>query len=329
MPGKLLALAGSRNRIRHPMNETHTALNTSLGALLVVLNLGLIALVGLLVHHVSAQRRERRAQIGQLAEQLGRALVGLQKINSSVIAQTTETKDRLGALKPALEHAESLVREGANFTTDFKAVRGELRKLDERVESVGRAAAELAAGQATVAEAQAAVTGELRGLDGKLDALRQAVAAAAEKPAPPGAPPAPPVELRQLQEQVGSLQQVVAASAQAQAAGVGELRGELRTLSAGQQRSAQELRTRLDLELRQQEARFRDLAEKFLAESAQLRARLEAEKRAPLEPPRRQVVPAAEEAPKPELDAETRKEFRKIADRLDGLQRRMEEIIRL
>ena len=32
---------------------------------------------------------------------------------------------------------------------------------------------------------------------------------------------------------------------------------------------------------------------------------------------------------KPELDAETRKEFRKIADRLDGLQRRMEEIIKL
>lgn len=304
------------------MNDAQTALNTSLGALLLVLNVGLVALVGLLVHHVAAQRRERRAQLGQLAEQLGRALVGLQKINSSVVAQTNETKDRLGALKPALEHAEQLVREGAGFTADFKAVRGELRKLDERVESVGRAAAELAAGQATV-------SGELRGLDGKLDALRQEVTAATEKPSLPVAPPAPPVELRQLQEQVGSLQQVVAASAQAQATGVGELRGELRNLSAGQQRSAQELRTRLDLELRQQEARFRELAEKFLAESAQLRLRLEAEKRAPLEPPRRQVAPAAEEAPKPELDAETRKEFRKLADRLDGLQRRMEEIIRL
>lgn len=311
------------------MNDAQTALNTSLGALLLVLNLGLVILVGLLVHHTAAQRRERQAQLDRLAEQFGRALVGLQKINSSVIAQTNETKDRLGALKPALEHAEQLVREGAGFTTDFKAVRGELRKLDERVESMGRAAAELAAGQATVAEAQAAVAGELRGLDGKLDALRQEVTAAVEKPPAPAAPPAPPPELRQLQEQVGTLQQVVAASAQAQANGVGELRGELRNLSAGQQRSAQELRTRLDLELRQQEARFRDLAEKFLAESAQLRSRLEAEKRAPLEPPRRQFVPANDDTPKPELDAETRKEFRKIADRLDGLQRRMEEIIRL
>ena len=308
------------------MNETQTALNTSLGALLVILNLGLIALVGLLVHHVSAQRRERRAQLGQFAEQLGRALVGLQKINSSVIAQTNETKDRLGALKPALEHAEKLVREGANFTSDFKAVRSDLRKLDERVEALGHTAAELAAAQTAVASNQATVAGELRGLDGRLMELGQQVTVAAERPT---APEAPPAELRQLQEQVGSLQQVIAASAQAQAAGVGELRGELRTLSAGQQRSAQELRTRLDLELRQQEARFRDLAEKFLAESAQLRARLEAEQRAPLEPPRRQVVPVAEEAPKPELDAETRKEFRKIAERLDGLQRRMEEIIRL
>jgi tetrahydromethanopterin S-methyltransferase subunit G len=229
-------------------------------------------------------------------------------------------------LKPALEHAEKLVREGANFTSDFKAVRSDLRKLDERVEALGQTASELAAGQAAVASNQATVAGELRGLDGRLMELGQQVTVAAERPTAPAAPPA---ELRQLQEQVGSLQQVIAASAQAQAAGVGELRGELRTLSAGQQRSAQELRTRLDLELRQQEARFRDLAEKFLVESAQLRARLEAEQRAPLEPPRRQVVPVAEEAPKPELDAETRKEFRKIAERLDGLQRRMEEIIRL
>lgn len=311
------------------MNDAQTALNTSLGALLLVLNLGLVALTGLIVHHVAAQRRERRTQLGQLAEQLGRALVGLQKINSSVIAQTNETKDRLGALRPALEHAEKLVREGASFTTDFKAVRGELRKLDERVESVGRAAAELAAAQTSATEAvQQAVTGEVRAVDAKLDSLRQEMVAAAQQPAVAVSPAAPP-ELRQLQEQFGSLQQVVAASAQAQAAGVGELRGELRNLSAGQQRAAQELRARLDLELRQQEARFRDLAEKFLAESAQLRARLEAEKRAPLEPPRRQVIPATADAPKPELDGETRKEFRKIAERLDGLQRRMEEIIRL
>lgn len=92
--------------------------------LLLVLNLTILLLGALLVHHVSALRRERRAQAGQVAEQLGRALAGLQKINSSTIAQTNELKERLGALRPALEQAEQLLREGTSFSADFKAVRG-------------------------------------------------------------------------------------------------------------------------------------------------------------------------------------------------------------
>ncbi|MFM8469755.1 MAG: hypothetical protein ACKODH_07280 [Limisphaerales bacterium] len=60
------------------MNDALTALNANVGALLLVLNLGVLLLVGLLVHHTAAARRERRSHLGQLAEQMGRALAGLQ-----------------------------------------------------------------------------------------------------------------------------------------------------------------------------------------------------------------------------------------------------------
>jgi hypothetical protein len=81
-------------------------------------------------------------------------------------------------------------------------------------------------------------------------------------------------------------------------------------------------RDSLAAELREQETRFRQLTEKFLAEAGQLRARIEGESRAVAL--RSEVTTASEP-----LDAEARKEFRKLGDRLDGLQRRMEEIIRL
>jgi len=300
------------------MNDALTALNAHLGALLLVLNFAVLLFGAVLIHHTSSLRRERRAQAGRLAEQLGRAHIGLQKINSSVIAQTNELKERLGAMRPALEQAEQLLREGASFTPEFKAVRGELRQLDERIEALSRTAGE-------VAVAQAEASGVLGALDQQVGALRQEVAATAKvQPAPVQLP-----ELRQIQEQVGALRQAVTASAQAQAANTTELRSDLSALAAEQSRAAQVARESLAAELRQQEARFRQLSEKFLAESAQLRTRIESESRSLPTPPLRQVAPDNGHSAKAELDAETRKEFRKIADRLDGLQRRMEEIIRL
>lgn len=299
------------------MNDAVTALNPHAGVLLLVLNLGVLLLLAVLTFHTSALRRERRAQAGQLAEQIGRALQSLQKINSSIIAQTNETKERLGALKPALERAEQVMREGTSFTGDFKAVRGELRQLDERVAALNHATGEAAA-------SQSAACGVLDELQQELGALRQAVAATPPvQPAMPG--PAP--ELSQLQEQVGALRQTVAAAAQAQALSTTELRSSFGTLAAAQSHATQTLRDSLAAELRQEEARFRQLSEQFLAESAQLRARMEDESR--LRPSPRQVTPANGDSPPRELDAETRKEFRKIADRLDGLQQRMEEIIKL
>lgn len=302
------------------MNNALTAFNANVGVLLLVLNLGVLLLVAVLTFHTSAIRRERRAQIGQLAEQLGRALAGLQKINSSVVAQTNETKERLGALRPALEQAEKLVREGTSFTGDFKAVRGELRQLDERVEVLNRVAGEAAA-------SQAAANGALVELNQQVGTLRQELAVSAQAQAQPALDTVP--ELRRIQEQVGALRQAVNASAQAQATSTTELRSDLSALTAEQSRNLQAARDSLAMELREQESRFRALAEKFLAESAQLRTRIESETRSLPAPPARQVAPDNGHSGKSELDAETRKEFRKIADRLDGLQRRLEEIIKL
>jgi hypothetical protein len=302
------------------MNDALTAFNANVGVLLLVLNLGVLLLVAVLTFHTSAMRRERRAQIGQLAEQFGRALASLQKINSSVIAQTNETKERLGALKPALEQAEKLLREGTSFTGDFKAVRGELRQLDEQVGALTRVATEAAV-------SQSASSGELEEISQQIGSLRQELAASA--PAQAQAAPDTTPELRQVREQVGALRQAVTAATQAQAASVTELRSDLSAMSAEQNRTAQVVRDSLAKELRDQEARFRALAEKFMAESQQLRTRIESESRSLPAPPARQIAPDNGHSAKAELDAETRKEFRKIADRLDGLQRRMEEIIRL
>lgn len=330
------------------MTDALTALNAHLGALLLVLNFAVLLFGAVLIHHTSSLRRERRAQAGHLAEQLGRAHIGLQKINSSVIAQTNELKGRLGELKPALEHAEQLLREGASFTPEFKAVRGELRQLDERVETLNRTAGEVAVAQATASNAlvqlderietlnrtagefaagQATTSGALGELNRQVGVLRQEVATIPKVQPTPA--PAPVAELRQIQEQVGALRQAVTASAQAHAVSSTELRSGLSALAAEQSRAAQVARESLAAELRQQEARFRQLSEKFLAESAQLRTRIESESRALPTPPPRQVTPDNGHSGKAELDAETRKEFRKIADRLDGLQRRMEEIIKL
>lgn len=300
------------------MNDALTAFNANVGVLLLVLNLGVLLLVAVLTFHTSAMRRERRSQIGQLAEQFGRALASLQKINSSVVAQTNETKERLGALKPALEQAEKLVREGTSFTGDFKAVRGELRQLDERVEALNRVAGEAAA-------CQTAASGALAELNQQVGELRQELAASAQDKAASNVVP----ELRQMQEQVGALRQVVTAATHAQAASVTELRSDLSALSAEQTHAAQAVRESLAKELRDQETRFRALAEKFMAESQQLRTRIESESRSLPAPPARQVAPDNGHSAKAELDAETRKEFRKLADRLDGLQRRIEEIIKL
>ncbi|MBI5800939.1 MAG: hypothetical protein HZA92_09490 [Verrucomicrobia bacterium] len=307
----------AQNTILHPMTDALTALNANLGVLLLLLNLGVLLFVAALTFHTSAQRRERRANAGQLAEQLGRTLASLQKINSSVIAQTNETKDRLGALKPALEHAENLLREGTSFTGDFKAVRGELRQLDERVETLNQAAAQAAA-------SQAAASGALGELKEQLGALRQEVAASAQ--AQPAVVPAP--ELRQIQDQVGALRQAVTSAAQTQAAGTTGLRSDLSALAAEQSRATQAMRDSLAAELRQQEARLRQLTDKFLADSTELRTRLETERRPLPSPPQRQVTPDNGHPTKAELDTEARKEFRKIADRLDSLQSRIEEIIK-
>ncbi len=300
------------------MNDALTALNANVGALLVVLNLVLVLLVTVLVRHTSALRRERHTQTGQIGEQLTRALSSLQKINSNTIAQTNELKGRLGEMKPALEQAEQLLREGTTLSADFKAVRGELRQLDGRVESLNRVASESAASQAAAGVA-------LNELNQQVGALREEVTATAKAPTAP----APVPELRQIQEQVGALRQAVTASAQAQAANTTELRSDLSALAAEQSRAAQAARDSLAAELRQQETRFRQLSEKFLAESAQLRTRMENESRALPTPPPRQVAPDNGRSAKAELDAETRKEFRKLADRLDSLQQRLEEIIKL
>ena len=302
------------------MNDALTALNANVGALLLVLNLALVLLVAVLVRHTSAMRHERRAHAVQVAEQLTRALSSLQKINSSTIAQTNELKGRLGDLKPALEQAEQLLREGTAFSTDFKAERGELRQLDERVDSLHQAATEAASSRANASDV-------LKELNQQIGALRDTVVATAKTPPAPSLASVP--ELRQIQEQFGALRQVVTSSAQAQAANTTELRSDLSALAAEHTRAAQAARDSIAAELRQQETRFRQLSEKFLAESTQLRTRMESESRALPTPPSRQVAPDNGHSAKAELDAETRKEFRKIAERFDSLQRRMEEIIKL
>ena len=55
------------------MNDEFPALNAHVGALLLVLNLTILLLGGLLVHHASALRRERRGIAGPLRE---RAVAG-------------------------------------------------------------------------------------------------------------------------------------------------------------------------------------------------------------------------------------------------------------
>lgn len=307
-------MADSENRIAHPMNEALTALNGNAGALLVVMSLGILLFLATLTYHTVELRRERRAQSGQLAEQLGRTMAGLQKINSSIIAQTNETKERLGTLRPAIEQADQMLRDATNFTTDFKAVRGELRQLGERLDGLNLAATQSAA-------AQAEVTGAVSELKQHLGALRQEVATAPQ----PEPAPAPP-ELRQIQEQVGAIQKAVAAAAQTQATGASSLRSDLSAFAAEQSRATQAMRDSLATELRQQETRLRQLTEKFLAESTELRNRIESQSRLATAP--RQVTPESTHAAKAELDAEARKEFRKIAERLDSLQTRIEDIIK-
>ncbi|NBV23102.1 MAG: hypothetical protein EBS05_14440 [Proteobacteria bacterium] len=299
------------------MNDAPSALTAYAGELLLALNCLVLFCGGVIVHHLASLRRERRTQAEELGGQLARALTGLQKINSSVIAQTNELKERLGAMKPALDQAEQLMREGTSFTADFKAVRGELRQLDERVEALSRTAGEAAA-------SQSATSGALGELNQQLGTMRQELVSVAH--AQPVSAPLP--ELQQIQEQMSTLRQVVTASVQAQSASTTELRSDLSALAAEQSRTAQIARDSLAAELRQQEAKFRQLSDKFLAESAQLRTRLEGESSVLPVSPRRgasvDIAPA-----KAELDAEMRKEFRKLADRLDQLQRRMEEIIKL
>ena len=299
------------------MNDALTALTADAGALLLVLIVVVLLCGVLILHHLGALRRERRVHEEELAGQLSRALTGLQKINSSVIAQTNELKERLGAMKPGLDQAGQLLREGTSFTADFKAVRGELRQLDERVEALSRIAGE-------VAVSQSATSGALGELNQQFGTLRQEMACGGE--ARPVSAPLP--ELRQIQEQMAALRQAVTASVQAQSASTTELRSDLSALAAEQSRAAQIARDSLAAELRQQEAKFRQLSDKFLTESAQLRTRMESESSV-LPSSARQVTPEDVAPAKAALDAEMRKEFRKLADRLDGLQRRMEEIIKL
>jgi chromosome segregation ATPase len=307
-------MADSENRIAHPMNEALTALNGNAGALLVVMSLGILLFLATLTYHTVELRRERRSQTGQLTEQLGRTMAGLQKINSSIIAQTNETKERLGTLRPAIEQADQLLRDATNFTSDFKAVRAELRQLDEHLEGLNLAAAQSAT-------AQAEATGALSELKQHLGTLRQEVAASAQPQ-----PAQPTQELRQIQEQVGAIRQAVAAAAQTQATGTSSLRSDLSAFAAEQSRATQAMRDSLAAELRQQETRFRQLTDKFLAESTELRSRIESQSRT--SPAPRQVTPEVGHAAKAELDAEARKEFRKIAERLDSLQTRIEDIIK-
>ena len=286
------------------MNAVLTLPNDSAEGLLLLLLIGVVALLGATVHQLMSLRRERRAHSGQLSEQLGRVQVGLQKINSSIIAQTNGLKERLGVLGPAIEQAEHIVREATAFTTEFKAVRTDLQKFDERLAAVGE----------SVANAVAAQAGQ-------------------------------PVEehLAPLVQQVSTLQHALAEAAQTQQSVAGELRtslqavaggqertvAELRSLTAGQGHHTRELRGAIERDLRQVETRMRELTEKFLSESAQLRSRMDNDTRALLAAPARQIAPSLPPTAQVGLDDETRKEFRKLAERIDGLQRRLEDIIRL
>lgn len=286
------------------MNAVLTLPNDSAEGLQLLLLITVAALLGAAVHQLMSLRRERRAHSEQLSEQLGRVQVGLQKINSSVIAQTNGLKERLGVLGPAIEQAEHIVREATAFTTEFKAVRTDLQKLDERLATVGE----------TVATAMAAQAGQ----------------PVAEHLAP-------------LVQQVSTLQRALAEAAQTQQSVAGELRtslqavaggqertaAELRSLTAGQGHHTRELRGAIERDLRQVETRMRELTEKFLTESAQLRSRMDHDTRALLAAPARQITPSPPPAAPVGLDEDTRKEFRKLAERIDGLQRRLEDIIRL
>lgn len=276
------------------------------GLLLLLLNVAITLLLGSLLHQTMAQRRERRAHSGQLAEQLGRLAIGLQKINTSVIAQTNGLKERLTELSPALDQAGQLIREATAFTTEFKAVRTDLQKLDDHLAAVSTSVA-----TAVAAQADRPGTEALAQIDQQVGALHRTLA-----------------ESAQLQQTVAS---ELRAGLQAVTGGQERAATELRNLTAGQGQTARELRSAMERDLRQVETRVRELTEKFLSESAQLRSRMDADTRALLAAPPRQMTPATPPAPVPpaRLDEETRKEFRKLAERIDGLQHRLEDIIRL
>lgn len=286
------------------MNVAVLLPNDSVEGFLLILLIAIATLLGAIVYQLLTLRQERRAQRKDLAEQLGRVQVGLQKVNSSIAAQTNGLKERLGVLGPGIEHAEHLLREATTFTAEFKAVRADLQRIDDRITGVGEAVTKVAA-----------------------------------------PPVGPPVEehLAPLVQQVSSLQRTLAEAAQSQQTVVGELRTslqevaggqeraatELRNLAAGQGHHTQELRGAIERDLRQVESRMRELTEKFLSESAQLRARMDEESRAKLAAPARQAVVPPPAATGTGLDDATRKEFRKLAERIDGLQHRLEDIIRL
>jgi len=286
------------------MNAALPLPNDSAEGLLLLLLIAIATLLGAIVYQLLTLRHERRAQRAELTEQLGRVQVGLQKINSSIAVQTNGLKERLGVLGPAIEQAEHLLREATTFTTEFKAVRTDLQRIDDRLATVGEAVTNAAA------------------------------------------PPAgPPVEehLAPLVQQVSTLQRALAEAAQSQQTVVGELRTslqavaggqertatELRNLAAGQGHHTRELRGAIERDLRQVQTRMRELTEKFLSESAQLRSRMDQDTRARLATPARQTTTSPPPAAPAGLDEDTRKEFRKLAERIDGLQHRLEDIIRL
>ncbi len=286
------------------MSEAIASLNAHAGELLLLLNLGIAGLLAALLFQTMGLRQERRSQAGQLAEQLGRAQTGLQKINSSVIAQTNELKERLGMLGPALQQAEQMVREATSFTTEFKAVRTELQQLDEKLTAMSDTVATAVSSLSSQPEAE-----QLARLDEQVGTLTRTLN-----------------ETAQTQRSVAAglqagLQAVVGGQAQAVT--------ELRSLATGHGQSTRELRSAMERDLRQLENRLRELTEKLLSESAQLRTRIDSDTRAMLAAPARQTAPAQKPAPPPGLDEDTRKEFRKLAERIDGLQGRLEEIIRL
>ena len=286
------------------MNAALPLPNDSAEGLLLLLLIAIATLLGAIVYQLLTLRHERRAQRAELTEQLGRVQVGLQKINSSIAVQTNGLKERLGVLGPAIEQAEHLLREATTFTTEFKAVRTDLQRIDDRLATVGEAVTNAAA------------------------------------------PPAgPPVEehLAPLVQQVSTLQRALAEAAQSQQTVVGELRTSLQAVAGGQERTAtelhnlaagqghhtRELRGAIERDLRQVETRMRELTEKFLSESAQLRSRMDQDTRARLATPARQTTTSPPPAAPAGLDEDTRKEFRKLAERIDGLQHRLEDIIRL